>query len=187
MSTELPSIQTSRLLLAPLRPEQATTLAHLADDPVIAAMTGMLPSPYTLAHATAFIAEGAEQFANRKALCLGVHLGTEELVGVVSMRLTMPHRGAWLGYWTGAPYRNKGYMREAALGLLDYGFAVMNLNRIAGQCFSDNLASARVLQACGLAYEGQMKEVFLKNGVFRDMLLFGLLRSQYESLEARHD
>ncbi|MEE4817817.1 GNAT family N-acetyltransferase [Pseudomonas alliivorans] len=79
------------------------------------------------------------------------------------------------------------YMREAALGLLDYGFAVMNLNRIAGQCFSDNLASARVLQACGLAYEGQMKEVFLKNGVFRDMLLFGLLRSQYESLEARHD
>ncbi|MEE4086298.1 GNAT family protein [Pseudomonas viridiflava] len=187
MSSELPSIQTSRLLLAPLRPEQATTLAHLADDPVIAAMTGMLPSPYTLAHATAFIAEGAEQFANHKALCLGVHLGTEELIGVVSMRLAMPHRSAWLGYWTGAPYRNKGYMREAAQGLLDHGFNVMNLNRIAGQCFSDNLASAKVLQACGLAYEGQMKEVFLKNGAFKDMLLFGLLRSQYESLEPRHD
>lgn len=147
----------------------------------------MLPSPYTLEHAHAFIAEGAPQFAAGKALCLGVHLDTQTLIGVVSMRLAAAHRSAGLGYWMGAPYRSNGYMREAAQGLLDYGFTALNLNRIAGQCFSDNVASAKVLQACGLAYEGHMKQVFLKNGVFKDMLVFGLLRSQYESLEARHD
>ncbi|MCQ3016049.1 GNAT family N-acetyltransferase [Pseudomonas tremae] len=184
MSVLLPTIRTSRLLLAALRPDQASTLSRLADEPTIAAMTSTLPSPYTLEHAQAFIAEIPEHFAAGRTLTLGVHVReTLELTGVVSLRFSKSHHSANLGYWTGADYRNKGYICEAVQGLLMHGFTNMNLNRIAGQCFSDNPASARVLEKCGLSYEGCMKEVFLKNGVFKDMLLFGLLRSQYVASE----
>ncbi|RMN35119.1 Acetyltransferase, GNAT family [Pseudomonas savastanoi pv. glycinea] len=185
MRLDMPSIRTSRLLLCPLRAEQSSALSRLADDPVIANMTATVPSPYTLEHAQAFIADAPEQFAAGRTLSLGVHAQeTGELTGVVSLRLSTSHRSGNLGYWIGADYRNQGYTSEAVQGLLMHGFTVMNLNRIAGQCFADNMASARVLEKCGLSYEGCMKEAFLKNGVFKDMLLFGLLRSQYEPAEA---
>ncbi|NAT22398.1 GNAT family N-acetyltransferase [Pseudomonas syringae] len=185
MCLELPRIRTSRLLLAALQPEQASTLSHLADEPTIAAMTSALPSPYTLEHAQAFIAQTHEQFATGQTLSLGVHVTeTGALAGVVSFRFSTLHQRANLGYWMGVDYRNNGYTSEAVQGLMTYGFTHMNFNRIAGQCFSDNLASARVLEKCGLLYEGCMKEAFLKNDVFKDMSLFGLLRAQYEASEA---
>ncbi|KAA8711059.1 GNAT family N-acetyltransferase [Pseudomonas cannabina] len=185
MCPELPRIRTSRLLLAALQPEQASALSRLADELVIATMTAALPSPYTREHAQAFIAEIPGHFAAGRTLSLGVHIKeTSELTGVISLRFATSHHSANLGYWTGADYRNKGYASEAVHGLLTYGFNNMNLNRIAGQCFSDNLASAKVLEKCGLLYEGCMKEAFMKNGVFKDMLLFGLLRTQYEASEA---
>ncbi|AHG42621.1 GNAT family acetyltransferase [Pseudomonas syringae CC1557] len=185
MSHPLPTLRTSRLLLAALQPEQALTFARLADEPTIAAMTSALPSPYTLEHAQAFIAETHEKYAAGEAVSLGVHLQeTGELTGIVSLRLSMSHRSGNLGYWTGIQYQNRGYACEAAKGLLRHGFTDMNLNRIVGQCFSENLASARVLEKCGLSYEGCSREAFLKNGVFKNMLLFGLLRSEYESSEA---
>ena len=185
MSRPLPTIRTSRLLLAALQPEQALTFARLADEPTIAAMTSALPSPYTLEHAQAFIAETHDQYATGQTVSLGVHIRESgELTGIVSLRLSISHRSGHLGYWTGKEYQNQGYACEAAKGLLKHGFTDMNLNRIAGQCFSDNPASARVLEKCGLSYEGCTREAFLKNGVFKNMLLFGLLRSEYESSEA---
>lgn len=185
MSHPLPTLRTSRLLLAALQPEQALTLARLADEPTIAAMTAALPSPYTLEHAQAFIAETHDQYASGQTVSLGVHIqATGELTGIVSLRLSMSHRSGNLGYWTGLQYQNRGYACEAAKGLLRHGFTEMNLNRIAGQCFSDNPASARVLEKCGLSYEGCTREAFLKNGVFKNMLLFSLLRSEYEPSEA---
>ncbi|MCF5649136.1 GNAT family N-acetyltransferase [Pseudomonas syringae] len=185
MSRPLPTIRTSRLLLAALQPEQALTLSRLADEPTIAAMTAALPSPYTLEHAQVFIAQTHDQYAAGQTVSLGVHIqATGELTGIVSLRLSMSHRSGHLGYWTGKEYQNQGYACEAAKGLLKHGFTDMNLNRIAGQCFSDNPASARVLEKCGLSYEGCTREAFLKNGVFKNILLFGLLRSEYESSEA---
>lgn len=185
MSHPLPIIRTSRLLLAALQPEQALTLSRLADEPTIAAMTAALPSPYTLEHAQVFIAETHDQYAAGQTVSLGVHIqATGELTGIVSLRLSMSHHSGNLGYWTGTRYQNQGYACEAAKGLLKHGFKDMNLNRIAGQCFSDNPASARVLEKCGLSYEGCTREAFLKNGVFKNMLLFSLLRSEYESSEA---
>ncbi|MCI3943807.1 GNAT family N-acetyltransferase [Pseudomonas syringae] len=185
MSLPLPTVRTSRLLLTALQPEQAPTLSRLADEPTIAAMTSALPSPYTLAHAQAFIAQAHEQFAAGQTLSLGVHVKeTGALAGVASFRFSTLHQHANLGYWIGVDYRNNGYTSEAVRGLMTYGFTHMNFHRIAGQCFSDNLASAKVLEKCGLMYEGCMKGAFLKNGVFKDMLLFGLLRAQYEASEA---
>ncbi|SDH15979.1 hypothetical protein SAMN05444503_10327 [Pseudomonas sp. BS3767] len=48
MSHPLPTIRTSRLLLAALQPEQALTLSRLADEPTIAAMTLHCPAPTPL-------------------------------------------------------------------------------------------------------------------------------------------
>lgn len=113
-------------------------------------MTSALPSPYTLEHARAFIAQTHDQYAAGQTVSLRVHLQESgALTGIVSLRLSLSHRSGHLGYWTGIQYQNQGYACEAAKGLLRHGFTDMNLNRIAGQCFSDNPASAVVPRSAG--------------------------------------
>lgn len=48
----------------------------------------------------------------------------------------------------------RGYATEAASACIAYGFEVAGLDRIVGLVVPENLASARVLQKCGLTLEG---------------------------------
>lgn len=183
MSVALPHLNTRRLLLMPLQAEQAQTLAWLADEPEIASNTGALPSPYTVEHAREFIADQEEQYRSARQMGLGIHLSeNRELIGVINLRLSPAHHSAQLGYWIGAQHRNRGYAGEAVGAMLEHGFVERKLQRIAGHCFRRNKASARVLDKAGLRYEGCLQGAFLKNGVYEDMLLYGLLRDHWQPL-----
>lgn len=49
---------------------------------------------------------------------------------------------------------NKGYATEAARASILYGFETLNLDRIIAHAMKVNLASVRVIEKCGLKYEG---------------------------------
>lgn len=54
-----------------------------------------------------------------------------------------------LAFMIYAPYRNQGYGKAAfALGV-KYCFDVLKLDRIYAGCYEDNLASMKILNACG--------------------------------------
>ena len=48
----------------------------------------------------------------------------------------------------------RGYATEAARACLDYGFETAGLDRIIGLVAPENVASARVLEKCGMTREG---------------------------------
>ena len=48
----------------------------------------------------------------------------------------------------------RGYATEAARACLDYGFSSAGLTRIVGLVVPENVASARVLEKCGMKLEG---------------------------------
>ena len=54
-------------------------------------------------------------------------------------------------YLIGKEYWGKGYAKEAAAVLLDYGFNVMEIQEIAGMCKPENIASRKVLRVWGCA------------------------------------
>ncbi|MDU8502180.1 GNAT family N-acetyltransferase [Pseudomonas syringae] len=178
MSAELdyPTLNTPRLKLSLIGYDSAATLAALADDPLIAAFTVNLPSPYTLADAQKFIGTMHVSFEERRALAFGVYRKADNaLMGVISLALISSHCTGHLAYWLGADYRGQGYMSEAAVEIMQYGFKQLKLHRIQSRCLKRNLPSARVLRKAGLQDEGLMVESFLKEGVFHDQLLFGVL------------
>lgn len=181
MSAALPHLFTPRLVLKPLQKHQAETLSELANGPEIADNTAAIPSPYTLDTAHSFIDAQPENFRSGHSLGLGIHLReTDELIGVISLRLSAAHRSGHLGYWVAAHRRNLGYTTEAAAAIMAFGFAELALHRVGSQCFARNQGSARVMEKIGLQYEGCMKGAFLKNGVHEDMLLYGLLRVDWQ-------
>ena len=181
MSTALPHLSTARLLLRALEMDQAETLFHLANGPKIADNTASIPSPYTLEIAQDFIAGMPEKFRSAHLLSLGMHRRDNgELIGIVSLRIKPDHLYGHLGGWVAADVRNQGYAAEAARALMDYGFTELGLHRVGSQCFSRNKESARVMEKIGLRYEGCMRQAFLKNGVYEDLLGFATVRDDWE-------
>ena len=181
MSSELPHLSTARLLLRGLEKHQAETLFRLANGPKIADNTANIPSPYTLETAHAFIEATAAKFHAGEVLNLGMHVHeTDELIGIVSLRLNARHRYGHLGGWVAAHARNQGYAAEAARALTDFGFSELGLQRVGSQCFARNKESARVMEKIGLRYEGCLREAFFKNGVFEDLLGFAVVRDDWE-------
>jgi [ribosomal protein S5]-alanine N-acetyltransferase len=84
-------------------------------------------------------------------------------------------QSASLGYWMGAPYAGKGYMKRAVHAACLYGFDKQGLNRIDAACLPANEPSKRLLERVGFRHEGYARAYLNINGDWRDHLLFGLL------------
>jgi RimJ/RimL family protein N-acetyltransferase len=75
--------------------------------------------------------------------------------------------------------QGKGYGSEAVYLLLRHGFEDRNLHRIGLHVFDDNLAAIRIYTKAGFKEEGRLREAAFINGRLKDILLFGLLRSEF--------
>src|SRR6266699_2514171 len=60
------------------------------------------------------------------------------------------------GYALTQHYWGQGYMPEALRAVFTYAFTVLGTRLIHAECERENTASARVMQKCGMAYEGTM-------------------------------
>jgi RimJ/RimL family protein N-acetyltransferase len=185
--TERPTLETTRLLLRPFALSDAKDVQRMAGHPLIAATTASIPHPYPDGAAEDWIGRQAEWFEQKQnvhfAITLRAHQTanqkpTPELIGCISLfGYSALHAKAELGYWIGIEHWNKGFCTEAAQSVVDYGFERMNLNKITARHIDTNPSSGRVMTKTGLTKEGVLRQDHFKNGVFHDMLIYGLTRS----------
>lgn len=88
-----------------------------------------------------------------------------------------PVQAGTIGYWIGAPFARKGYMREAVQALVHHAFANMDLSRIESACLPENTASRGVLEKSGFKYEGVAQSYLQINGRWRNHVLYANLRN----------
>lgn len=55
-----------------------------------------------------------------------------------------------------------------------------NSNRITAKIFSDMHSIENMVKKIGFKYEGKIREMFMQNGVKKDVLIYGLLKSELE-------
>jgi RimJ/RimL family protein N-acetyltransferase len=108
---------------------------------------------------------------------------SQKLIGAIGLTLHQEYVHAEMGYWVGKPYWSQGYCTEAAREVVRYGFEDLSLNRIHAMHLSRNQASGKVMMKVGMKYEGKRREHILKWGVFEDVELYGLLKSEFEELQ----
>jgi len=65
-------------------------------------------------------------------------------------------------------YWNKGFATETACALIQTGFDKMNLHKIEAGVATENLASIRVLEKCGMFREGLRRKILPINGQWKD-------------------
>jgi RimJ/RimL family protein N-acetyltransferase len=96
-------------------------------------------------------------------------------------------RRADIGYVLNRKYWGKGYGTEAALALVRFGFGELKMHRIWATCHPDNRASQRVLEKCGMRYEGRLRDDKKVRGKWRDSLVFAVLEQDWLKLVAGGD
>lgn len=100
------------------------------------------------------------------------------------INLNSIHRGAfqsaYIGYWIDEGQAGHGYMPEAVVLVLRYGFEELGLHRMQINIIPRNSASRRVVEKLGLREEGVAERYLEINGVWEDHLRFALTSEEWE-------
>lgn len=178
---EQPLLEIAHLLLRPFGLTDAPDVQRLAGAPEVADTTLNLPHPYEDGMAEQWISSQPACFESGSSIAYAItRRGDGVLLGAISlMEISARHRRAELGYWLGVSFWNQGYMTEAAEALVHYGFTEMGLHKITASHFARNPASGRVLQKTGMTQEGVLRQDFCKDGVYEDLVLYGLLAEEW--------
>ena len=141
------------LRLRALKDDDAAGLAKLAGDWDVARWTAYVPHPYEPAMAEAFIREARAKAAAGTAHTFAIErIADGAFVGCIECRIEGEE--ANLSYWIGKLYWNRGFAGEAVRRLLRFIFLDLGRAHVTTRTMAGNLASARVLEKAGLAFEG---------------------------------
>jgi 8-oxo-dGTP diphosphatase len=160
-------LRTERLTLRPLRAADAADLHRLINNFDVAKMLELVRYPYHRDLADKWIAASVRNLAAGTAYHLaitGQEGDREVLVGTVGITLDRATRTGRLGYWVGQKYWGHGVATEAAARLTRWGFANLEIDRIAASVATDNLASAAVLRRIGFRETGGGHQYFASRG-----------------------
>ena len=87
---------------------------------------------------------------------------------------------AEIEYCIGSDFQRQGLATEATKAVIAYGFAKMNLHRVQICTKTINAPSKRVIEKCGLTYEGTLRDYFYMDGEYVGRLYFSMLKSEWK-------
>lgn len=172
-------LATERLLLRPLRLDDAETVHRLVNDWAVVRMLSQLPFPYPRALADQWIASTLEQIERGSGYHLaitGQEAGREMLIGCIGLRLDMTPEVGNLGYWIGKAFWGHGVATEAAARLSRWALANLDIERLEAHVAVDNPASGAVLRQAGFREVGTGMAPFLARGGQHPVIRFEATR-----------
>ena len=75
-----------------------------------------------------------------------------------------------------------GYGREALKLLLKWAFEVKDFHRVWIDCKDYNKIALRLYESLGFVREGFLREILLTDGVYENLIVFGMLDKEYYQL-----
>jgi len=174
------TIRTARLLLRDVAPGDLASIVRNMNNLAISQFLARPPLPYTDEHGLSFIHAAREGRRSGYWLsCAIAEQSDNRMIGSIGMTLNDEFQRAEIGYWLDEAFWNRGLMTEALRGIIDFGFAEFDLNRIAANHFSDNPASGRVMQKAGMTYEGTLRQYLVRFGEPKDAAYYSILRREW--------
>lgn len=183
---QAPALAGHRVVLRPLRAEDAPRVAEACNDDRMSRWMWRLPSPYTLEDARAFLLGRDELMASGSGVAWAVaDRADDRLLGHISLFDLKPGREAEIGYWTHPDERGRGVMTEACGLVVRHGLDApekggLGLRRLLVFTAEHNSASRRVIEANGFTRVGRERNgVRMRDGSLVDSLSYDLLVEEY--------
>jgi [ribosomal protein S5]-alanine N-acetyltransferase len=174
----LPSIETPRLALRWLTPDDTDDLFAIFGDPDVCRYWSRPPLA-DRSRAEALRAEIVAYFEERSLFQWGVaDRTTDRIVGTCTLAsLSELHQRAEIGFALARSAWGRGFMTEAVSALLRFAFETLGLHRIEADVDPRNARSIKLLEQMGFVREGYLRERYHQNDEWQDAILYGLLHN----------
>ncbi len=135
-----------------------------------------IPYPYTVEDAKEFIT--AMLNADPETTFAFAITVDDKVIGSIGVfrQNNIHSRTAEMGYYIAEPYWGRGVGTCAVKQTCEYIFRHTDIIRIYAEPFAHNIASCRILEKSGFAYEGTLRKNAVKNGVVLDMKMYSILK-----------
>ena len=130
-------------------------------------------------HSLQFIQQSLVQQNNQEALALGIFHNRKIIGGIGMHQWSHSLEKAQLGYWLSKDYEGRGILHNCMLRFIDFLFEKVGLNKIEIHFIPANKRSAAVAERLGFKIEGIIRDSYIVNGNFTDLVVTGLLKSEW--------
>jgi RimJ/RimL family protein N-acetyltransferase len=176
-----PPIETERLVLRALRPDDVDALMAINGDERVAAGVLSVAHPYTRRDAIAALTRMLGSNASGEASTWLITLdGTA--VGVCGFDVNERHLGGMIGYTIHADHWGRGLATEAVRAMIDHAFGTREppMHRLCADHFPENPASGRVCEKAGMVREGVLRGSIRKGEELKDAVRWAIVRDDWQ-------
>jgi ribosomal-protein-serine acetyltransferase len=127
-----------------------------------------------------FIQQSLHQLNTQEALALGIFYNDKIIGGIGMHHWDQTTKKAQIGYWISKEYEGRGIINQCLTRFVDFLFEKIGLNKIEIHFIPANKRSARVADRLGCKVEGVIRQSYLRNGKAEDIVITGLLKSEWK-------
>lgn len=104
-----------------------------------------------------------------------------ECIGQIAFyKVDSDNRNGEIEYVIGPAFQGKGYATEMTRAVIGFGFEKINFHKIEICCRTVNEASRRVIEKCGLTYEGTARDCFWRKDHYEGKRVYSILKNEYQ-------
>lgn len=179
--TPFPVLETERLLLRRVTPNDVKEVYQLRSDPET-----MKYIPRTLVtseeEAKNHITMINDKIDCNEGINWAVTLkGDPKLIGFMGhYRIQKENFRSEIGYMLLPEYSGRGIVTEAIKSIVDYGFSAMGLHSVEAVIDPGNIASEKALLKCGFVKEAHILENEYFEGKFWDTVIYSMLKRNFK-------
>ena len=188
-------IETRRLVLRQFDPKDAEEYYTLEQDGLKQHMADFMPGTSNIGSLEDGVREMREKI--RTTLDRWEHdaeyrflireKGNDTIIGQIGITNAIRNvaQSAFIGYWIGNNWLNKGYATEATAALLNFAFENLRLHRISIWIAPENAASLRIVEKLQLWFEGTALRSRYQGGKWADTHIFAITSEEW--IERNHE
>ena len=178
--SNIPTITTERLTLRRMRPSDSEDMFEYARLPLVTEY--LLWEPHKSFEQTRdYLHYIQKSYRSGNFYDWAVVLNDEKkMIGTCGFTsLDFNHNVAEVGYVLNPRYWGKGIATEAVMRVIDFGFMELNAHRIEAKYMLGNDASRRVMEKCGMTFEGVRRSSMFVKGKYRDIGICSVISDEY--------
>lgn len=178
--TIFPVLQTTRLELIEIKQTHLTDLFKLFSDDRVTEFYN-IKTLTDEKDAQKYLDWFRSRFQSKLGIRWGIALkGKSEIIGTIGFNNFIKNHRANIGYDLQVDYWNNGYITEALIAVIEYGFKKLEINRIEAEVMPGNIYSEKALNKLGFKNEGLLRDWMLWDEKHYDMIMYSLLRNTKE-------
>jgi ribosomal-protein-serine acetyltransferase len=127
-----------------------------------------------------FILDSLYQLESQEGIAMGIFYKGKLIGGIGMLNRNHQLKQAHIGYWLHKDFEGEGLMSLSAAHFISYVFKELDLNKIEIRFLTDNKRSAALANRLHAKVEGVLRDSYLQNGVFADIVVTGILKREWE-------